>query len=165
MSCNTCSNSAFTCAKFSFSMPTYPKCTLATYLPSIPAHCFNLICNNTFEPIICPALSPNHGVSCSSYNGYSLPSYIILPGHMTSCPTVNHACCGCCSGEWIFSIIIAINLLFTAIKANSCKQKIKLKAITLYFMCDSLYRLNQCHIKRLRTWCVWKINQHFDPQT
>jgi len=103
MSCYTCSNSASTCAKVSFSMPSYSKCTLATYVPGIPAHYFNLICNTTCMPMISPTLSPNHGVSCSSYNGYSLPTYIILPGHATSCTTVGVSCCNndcdCCSNH------------------------------------------------------------------
>ena len=107
MSCNTYCNSTSTCGKASFSVPTYPGCTYASYVPAVPAHHFNLICNNTCMPIVCPLASPNHGVSSSAYNGYSLPTFITLPGHITSCQACppSPSCqpcecnCNCCSKE------------------------------------------------------------------
>ena len=86
MFCSKCSNSTSTCAKANFSMPTYPDCTPTTYHPAVPAHHFNLVCNNSCFPAISPFTSASHGVSSNAYNGYCTPIDIILPGHTTSCP-------------------------------------------------------------------------------
>ena len=96
MSCNTCSNNAFTCAKSSFSLPKYAKCNIASYVPAVPAHYFNLICHNNCAPIIHPLLSPNHGISSNAYNGYSQPNIVVIPGHNTSCPSCFVGCCNNC---------------------------------------------------------------------
>ena len=96
MLCNTCSNNGFTCSKSSFSIPTYPKCTISSYVPGVPSHYFNLICNNLCAPIIHPLPSPNHGIASNAYNGYRQPNVIVIPGHTVSCPTCPTCLtCGC----------------------------------------------------------------------
>ena len=92
MSCYTCSNAAATCNKASFSMPLKCHCALTSMTPPIPAHHFNLYCGTYCPPIVCATPSPNHGISCSSFNGYYPPTCVRYPGHTPSCPTCPTHC-------------------------------------------------------------------------